>query len=87
MLNEAATLFGDIVKSAVKDTDFNRSLIEEPGTTYQFAVAEEGLEHVRLAAFVEADGLFGENGVEWVRKQDYWILFGGRVTETAAMKG
>ena len=85
--DEAATLFDDFVKPAVKDTDSNRSLEEEPDTLHLLAVAEEALEHVRLAAFEEEDRLFGEDGLEWVRKQDSWILSGGRVTDTAAMEG
>ena len=44
--DEAATLFDDVVKPAMEDTDSNRSLIEEPDTPYQLAVAEAALKHV-----------------------------------------
>lgn len=85
--DEAATLFDDIVRPAIEDTESNQSLVEEPDTPHQLAVAEEALRHVRLASFVEADRLLAENGLEWVRKQDFWILFGGPITDTAAMQG
>ena len=31
--------------------------------------------------------LLRENGLEWVRTEDFWILFGGPITDTAAMRG
>ena len=51
------------------------------------AVAEEALKHVRLVAFVEEDGLFGEVRLKGVRKEEFWIIFGGCVTDRAVMKG
>ena len=36
---------------------------------------------------MEADGLLGENGLEWVRKQDFWMLIGGHVTDSAVVEG
>ena len=85
--DEAAALFDDIVRPASEDTGSNHSLTEEPDTPLQLAIAEEALRHVRQASFTEADTLLRENGLEWVRKQDFWILFGGPITDTAAMKG
>ena len=85
--DEVAALFDDIVRPAIEDTESDQSLIEEPDSPHQLAITEEALRHVRLASFVVADRLLGENGLELVRKQDFWILFGGQVTDTAALKG
>lgn len=51
------------------------------------AIAEAALRHVRRASLAEADRLLRESGLEWVRTQDFWILFGGPLTDTASMKG
>ena len=85
--DEAAALFGDLVRPATGDSDSYGSLAEEPDTPQQLAIAEEALNHVRRMAFLEAERLLRENGLEWVRYQDFWILFGGPITDTAAMKG
>ena len=79
------SLFDDIVRPASEDTGSNHSLIEEPDTPYQLTIAEEALRHVRQSSFTEEDTLLRENGLEWVRKQDFWILFGGHVTESGDM--
>lgn len=85
--DEAATLFADIVKPASGDSDSNQCLGEERDTPRQLAIAEEALRHVRRASAMEADTLLYENKLEWVRTQDFWIVFGGPITDTASMKG
>ena len=85
--DEAATLSTDIVKPASGDSDSNQYLAEERDTPRQLAIAEEALRHVRRASAMEADTLLCENKLEWVRTQDFWIVFGGPITDTASMKG
>ena len=84
--DEAATLFNDIVKPATGDSESNHCLAEEPNTPQQLAIAEKALRHVRRASSMEADTLLCENKLEWVRTQDFWIVFGGPITDTASMK-
>lgn len=84
--DEAATLFNDIVRPILGDTESNQSLAEGPDTPQQLSIAEEALRHVRRASLAEADRLLREDGPEWVRKQDFLILFGGPLMNTASIK-
>ena len=85
--HEAAALFNDVVRPATEDSDSSQFLTAEPDTPQQLAIAEEALGHVRLASMTEAERLRREHGLEWVREQDFWILSGGPIMDTASMKG
>lgn len=85
--DEAAALFDDIVRPATGDSDSNQPLAGELNTPQQLAIAEETLRHVRLVSLAEADRLLRDDGLEGVRMQDFWILFGPLITDAASMKG
>ena len=86
-LEEAASLFKDIVKPTTQALGSRRCLAEQSDIPQQLKIAEQALRYVRQASFTEAEYLCRENGLEWVRQQDFWILFGDPITDTASMKG
>lgn len=98
--HEALMVFSDLVKPVADhdqcshDDHSNQvanlhplSLIDEPETPAQLALAEEALRLVRAAKPDEAERLLQSNGLQWQREADFWVLQGGPVTDTASISG
>jgi tetratricopeptide (TPR) repeat protein len=81
--DEAPMLFDELVTSIDHDSS---SSWEEPQTPIELALAEEALILVRDMKFYDADALLKENGLQWLRQEDFWILNGSPPADTAWMK-
>ncbi len=65
---------------------FPSSLIDEPEPPSQLAIAERALRLVREARAEEAEDLLDQNRLRWRRKQDFWVIQGGPLTDTASLR-
>jgi tetratricopeptide (TPR) repeat protein len=83
--DDVAPLFDEIV-TPVNDgaTSPQFEHIESP---QMWKIAENALRLVRDRKKDEADRLLGEQGLRWVRSEDFWLLEGGPGVDTAWMKG
>ncbi len=59
------------------------SLDDEPEPPDRLRTAEEALRLVRVADPGGAENLLKHYGLRWVRPEDFWILQGGPITDTA----
>ena len=76
---EALSLFTDIVRPHGE-----QNLVGfQPLSPQILSIAEEGLRLVRDAEFRKAEHLLKDNYLEWSRPKDFWIIFGGEITDTA----
>jgi hypothetical protein len=95
--NEALMLFAELVEplpepnshreSSDQAGDFvstPSSLDDEPEPAARLKIAEQALRLVRKAHLQAAEKLLAENGLRWVRQEDFWILQGGPITDTAS---
>lgn len=81
--DEALFLFSDMVRHQGVDANDSRLLAADFDSRPQLRTAEQGLRLIRAAEIGAAENLLEENGLEWVRPQDFWIIFGGEMTDTA----
>ncbi|KEF54168.1 uncharacterized protein A1O9_09963 [Exophiala aquamarina CBS 119918] len=87
--SEAQMLFSEIVEPIPSDLGshaLNDDLNDEPEPPTQLAIAEEALRRVKRRDQAGAEELLRQNGLQWVRQQDFWIRQGGPPTDTAWMK-
>jgi len=81
--DEALMLFTDLVKPVSGSAD---GLDGEPEPPSQLRIAEQALRLVRQACLTESQTLLRDNGLQWLRDEDFWILGqGGPVTDTAVI--
>ncbi|KAF7505120.1 hypothetical protein GJ744_001260 [Endocarpon pusillum] len=66
---------------------FPSSLIDEPESPAQLTIVERALRLLRDAKQDDAELLLQENGLEWKRQKDFWVLQGGPITDTASISG
>lgn len=83
--DEALVLFDNIIQE--RSTGNARSPASEPDSPRVLRLARDLVELVRQRRYEEADALLQEENLEWVREEDFWILPGGPMAETAWMKG
>jgi hypothetical protein len=81
--DEAPMLFDELVASVDSDSS---SSWEEPQSPGELAIAEKALILVREMKSYDADLLLKENGLKWLRDEDFWILNGDPAADTARMK-
>jgi tetratricopeptide (TPR) repeat protein len=81
--DEALMLFDELVTSIDNDSS---SSWEEPQSPNELAIAEKALILVRELKSYDADVLLKENGLKWLREEDFWILNGDPAADTARMK-
>jgi tetratricopeptide (TPR) repeat protein len=88
--DEALMLFSEIVTAAADchspSTDSACWLDDEPEPLDHLRDAEEALRLVRDAKSDEADQFLLERGLKWVKQEDFWIIFGGPVADTATLR-
>jgi hypothetical protein len=87
--NQALMLFSELVQPA-GDSDMSQpgspsSLAEEPEPCERLVIAEEAIRLVKDAKPEAADTLLRHEGLRWLREEDFWILQGGPITDTAGM--
>jgi tetratricopeptide (TPR) repeat protein len=85
--DKASMLFTEIVTEDYSTDDEASSLVEEPEPPRVLQIAEDGLRLVRRRKHREAQALLRENGLKWVREDDFWLQTGGPAADTAWMKG
>ncbi|KAF7507016.1 hypothetical protein GJ744_011040 [Endocarpon pusillum] len=66
-----------------QDPSTPSSLADEPEPIEHLRTAEEALRLVRAAQPQAAKRLLVHQGLRWVRPEDFWILQGGPITDTA----
>lgn len=76
---EALSFFTDIVRPHGEENPVGF----QPLSPQILSIAEEGLRLVRDAEFRKAEHLLKDNYLEWSRPKDFWITFGGEITDTA----
>jgi Tetratricopeptide repeat len=81
--DDAPMLFDELVTSIDSDSDTSW---EEPQSPAELALAEKALILVREMKSYDADLLLQENGLKWLRQEDFWILNGDPAADTAWMK-
>lgn len=90
--DEALMLFTELVEPAprqqsnspeAEDPPTPSSLSDEPEPAERLKIAEEALRLVRAATPKAAEELLLLHGLRWVRQEDFWILQGGPITDTA----
>ncbi|KEF50794.1 uncharacterized protein A1O9_13152 [Exophiala aquamarina CBS 119918] len=87
--SEALMLFSEIVQPILSNLGMltlNDDLKDEPEPPTQLAIAEEALRRVKRRDQAGAEELLRQNGLQWVRQQDFWMRQGGPPTDTAWMK-
>jgi hypothetical protein len=77
-------LFTDIV---TEDYNTDDELLDEPEAPGVLRIAEDALRLVRGRKHREAEVLLKENGLKWVRQDDFLLQTGGPAADTAWMKG
>ena len=80
---EAMSLFSGLVRHQEVEASDSQLVKADYESRRQLKIAEQGLRLVRNADMRAAEDLLKENEVEWVRPQDFWIIFGGEITDTA----
>ena len=60
------------------------SLDDEPEPIERLRIAEQALRLSRKAKSAAAEKLLADHGLRWVRQEDFWILQGGPITDTAS---
>ncbi|PMD60732.1 uncharacterized protein K444DRAFT_388061 [Hyaloscypha bicolor E] len=81
--DEAPMLFDELVTSIDSDSD---SSWVEPQSPVELALAEKALKLVREMKAYDAELLLKENGLKWLRQEDFWILNGDPAADTAWMR-
>ena len=97
--DEALMVFSDLVSSRTPEVphsieskdvgghEFPSSLIDEPESPAQLRIAERALRLIKDSKPGDADLLLQENGLEWRRMKDFWVVQGGPITDTASISG
>jgi hypothetical protein len=87
--NQALMLFAELVEPAndsdVRGQPGSPSLAEEPELREHLVIAERAIRLVKDAQPENADLLLRREGFQWKREEDFWILQGGPITDTAGM--
>jgi tetratricopeptide (TPR) repeat protein len=86
---DALMLFSELVGPARDGSDAGSvtpSLMDEPESPAQLAIAEQALRLVKAADVVGAQELLTNNGLRWLRLKDFWNRQGGPIADTACMK-
>jgi hypothetical protein len=79
----ALGLFSDLVRSTEQTSD---ELSNEPEPPSQLQIAEKAVHLVREARLSDAGQLLCDNGLQWVREADFYILGeGGPIADTAVI--
>ncbi|KAJ9607285.1 hypothetical protein H2200_008358 [Cladophialophora chaetospira] len=85
----ALMLFTELVTPIRDDNSIDavsiNTLHDEPEPVHQLQIAETGLRLIRDGRYEQADNLLLREGLAWVRPQDFWIIFGGPMADTATM--
>lgn len=87
--DEAGSLFHNIVTSPDDPGDQAeqpKSGGDEPDPPRYLEIAERALRLVRRGKRSEADQLLAERGLAWVREQDFWIIVGAPISNTADVR-
>jgi hypothetical protein len=89
--DEAIVLFSDLVTRIGSEEKShsvkNSALDDEPEPPARLALAEKALRLVKDTKKKEAKILLSKNGLRWKRKQDFWVITGGPVVDTASIAG
>ena len=82
--DEALLLFSNLVRHQEVEASDSRPLKKADSESRpQLEIAERALRLIRDADTQAAENLLEKNELEWVRPQDFWIIFGGEITDTA----
>jgi hypothetical protein len=81
--DDAPMLFDELVTSINSDSDSSWEEMQSPD---ELALAERALILVREMKLYDADLLLQDNGLKWLRQEDFWILNGDPAADTAWMK-
>jgi tetratricopeptide (TPR) repeat protein len=86
--SEALMLFSELVEPSQdsQKRPLSPTLVDEPEPVSQLALAEGALRYVQNRDQAAAEELLEKNGLQWVRKKDFWIQQGGPPADTAWMK-
>ncbi|KAL2064379.1 hypothetical protein VTL71DRAFT_4873 [Oculimacula yallundae] len=85
--SDAVMLFEDIVTGIQRDPTGGQVMSwEMTQSAHDLHIAEEALRMVRDTKVDEAELLLKQYGLQWVRKEDFWILNGSPPADTARMK-
>jgi tetratricopeptide (TPR) repeat protein len=86
----ALMLFTELVTPVREDNNSDtvsiNTLHDEPEPVHQLEIAETALQLTRDGRSDQADSLLQQKGLAWVRTQDFWIIFGGPMADTATMR-
>lgn len=77
---EALMLFTNLVRPR-REPSSPQISSETPRSVQTLRVSETALRLVRDAKCDPAEELLAEHGLEWSRPKDFWILFGGEITD------
>ena len=81
--DEALSLFQNLVRPQGVEASGLLASEANSESQSQLQIAEQGLRLIRIADIKSAENLLKESKLEWIRPQDFWMIFGGEPIDTA----